>query len=117
MLIEEELEEEEVTEVTEEEEAEEEEAIDLGSARIEHLEKFITVTMMWEKVLANQAKIEELEALMKSIVVAPTLSKEKVEEKKAEEKAKKKTSKKKAKTEKKSKKTKKKKKERKKKKS
>jgi len=107
MLIGEELGEGETIEIAEEEEEVEEEAVDLDSVRIDYLEKFIAVTMMWEKVLSNRAKIEDLEALMKSIVVAPTPRKKKVEEKKAEKKAKKKPSKKKTKTKKKRKKTKK----------
>jgi len=106
-LIAEELGEDETIEIAEEKEEAEEEAIDLDSVRIDYLEKFVVVTTMWEKVLANQASIEDLEALMKSIVVTPTPSKEKVEKKKAEKKVKKKTKTSRKKAKKKSKKTKK----------
>jgi len=93
MLIDEEFGEDETIEIAEEGEEAEEEPVGLDSARIDYLEKFVAVTMLWEKILANQAKIEDLEALIESIVTAPTPSKEKVEEKKVEKKAKKKTSK------------------------
>jgi len=86
LISEEEYEREEEVEEEIGEEAEEE-ITDIEAVRIDYLEKFITITKLWDKVLSNQAPLEELEKVFKAITKAgEEVSIAEKEEKKVEKK-------------------------------